>query len=81
MYDRLVDIEPYLILLDKKNEAEFIYKALVEVAIYADVKNSAIDKVLTSARLNRTRMSETQRNAYDFSIGAMYSDNSNPQKS
>lgn len=77
IYDSLVNVNPYLNLLSNKKEAEFIYKALVEVAIYADVKKSDINNILASARLCRTKMSEVQRNAYDFAIDALHSDENN----
>lgn len=64
------DKDAYKKLLEEKKRAEFLYKALVEIAIKANVKTSEPSWVLLEARKNVAAMSAVQCRALDYEIEA-----------
>ena len=60
----IADVSPFLRLLGEKKEAEFMYEALVKIAIFGDIKKAPVDTILSFAKLNRSVMSDVQLDAF-----------------
>lgn len=71
--DKLITKEvkaEYKQLLDEKKVAAFLLKALLEIALGANVKTSKPSQIILEARKNTSDMSDNQREAVDFEIEA-----------
>ncbi len=64
---QVTDTSLYLELLKNKREAEFMYEALVKIAILGNIKKAPVDEILSFARHNRLEMSDAQVSAFALS--------------
>ncbi len=64
------DKDAYKKLLEEKKRAEFLYKALIEIALRANIKTSEPSCAILEARNNLSAMSAIQCRALDYEMEA-----------